>query len=79
MEKTEGGLFYHNLTSQGSESPVLGAVLLGDKGVASAASLGDHTALPQSHLREGSVRCSGQCSVAQQPPVSLKSQFHHLR
>lgn len=43
-----------------------------------SASMGGPTALPQCHLREGSVRCSGQCSVAQPPPLCLKSQFHHL-
>lgn len=39
-------LFDHNLTCQGSESPVLKAVLLGEKGVASAACSGSCGALP---------------------------------
>lgn len=46
MAERVGGLFDHNLTCQVSESPVLKAVLLGQKGVASAACSGSCGALP---------------------------------
>ena len=50
------GFFYHNLTCQWSEFSVLNDVLMGEKGVASAACLGGHAGLPRSQL-EG--RCVG--------------------